>query len=490
MIQLRYDPSKMAQLKNLIKSESKGETFEDITLQKTAIGKDLIEQLPLIMNEISPEKIAAVLIVTDETPIKRGAAILRDAVAQIFHELGIQTQMLTLAPDKTGLLHADMQAAVEVQSKLSEGWGIIGIGGGTITDICKYAAFLFQQEKPHMGLVPLIICQTATSGSAFGANQAVIFKDGVKRTLQARYPSVIVTDLDVIASAPRNLNIAGFGDMSGILISSVDWYVSHLLGMSDGYSELVVNIMQDSGRALLEVDRQVAGMTPEGIEVLAKILVIMGIVSSMGFGTAPISGFDHMISHALDFEGLISGRKLSLHGAQVGLGATYASVTYNYFVKEFSPDKIDVNRCYPTEQQAFKEVQDQFSQLNPDSKSMDEIWTHYNEKLILWKKNRSIFEKYLNDWDKPGGPRDQISSKLIPAEQIIESLSASGNPTLPENMLPPISPEKMKFAFLTARLMRNRFILADIMGLAGMMNDDFFQRVDAEVRRISDARRS
>ena len=53
----------------------------------------------------------------------------------------------------------------------------------------------------------------------------------------------------------------------------------------------------------------------------------------MGFGTAPISGFDHMISHALDFEGLATGRKLSLHGAQVGLGASYASVAYNQFIK-------------------------------------------------------------------------------------------------------------------------------------------------------------
>jgi glycerol-1-phosphate dehydrogenase [NAD(P)+] len=216
----------------------------------------------------------------------------------------------------------------------------------------------------------------------------------------------------------------------------------------------------------------------------------MGIVSSMGFGTAPISGFDHMISHALDFEGLTTGRKLSLHGAQVGLGATYAAVAYNYFVQEFSPDKIDLDRCYPTEQEALKEVQDQLGPLNPDPKSMDEIWTHYNEKLILWKKNRPLFENFLSDWEKPGGPRDQISSKLIPAAQIIESLYLSGNPTLPENLTPPISTALMKFAFLNARFMRNRFIMADIMGLAGMMNDDFWQRVDAEVRRIITAKRS
>ncbi|CAB1064055.1 hypothetical protein D1BOALGB6SA_8846 [Olavius sp. associated proteobacterium Delta 1] len=490
MIKLKYDPSNMTQLKLLIKSESKGETFEEIALQKNAVGKHLIEQLPLIMDEISPDRVTSALIVTDETPIKKGSAVLKDAIAKNFQDNGIQTQLLTLSADSTNLLHADMQAVAKVQSMITKGWGIIGIGGGTITDICKYAAFLSQNENPDLGAIPLIICQSATSGSAFGANQAVIFKDGVKRTMNARYPSVIVADLDVIGSAPRNLNIAGFGDMSGILISSVDWYVSHLLGMSDGYSELVVDIMQDSGRALLEVDRQVAGMAPEGVEVLAKILVIMGIVSSMGFGSAPISGFDHMISHALDFEGLVTGRKLSLHGAQVGLGATYASVAYNYFLQEFSPDKIDLNRCYPAEQEAYQEVQGQLNLLNPDAKSMDEIWTHYHEKLILWEKNRSLFEKFLNDWDRPGGPSEQIAGKLIPAEQLIESLYVSGNPTLPEDLTPPISPEKMRFAFLSARFMRNRFILADIMGLTGMMNDNFWQRVDAEVRRITATQRS
>jgi glycerol-1-phosphate dehydrogenase [NAD(P)+] len=484
MTQLKYDPTEMAQLKQLIQSEAKGETFEEIALKKVVIGNRVIEQLPIIMKEISTVETNAVLIVTDEIPIKRKTAVLKDEIADIFKKEGIQAEVLILRADSTNLLHADMHAVEKVQADLKSGMGIIGIGGGTITDICKYAACRFQDKTPDKAEIPLIICQSATSGSAFGANQAVIFKDGVKRTLNARYAGAVAVDLDVIASAPRNLNIAGFGDMSGILISSVDWYVSHMLGMSDGYSELVVNIMQDSGRALLEVDRGVHDMSAEGIEVLAKILIMMGIVSSMGFGTAPISGFDHMISHTLDFEGLATHRRLSLHGAQVGLGATYASVAYNIFVDEFIPEKIDIERCYPLEQEAFEEVEKRFSHLNPDGKSMDEIWLHYNEKLTQWKKNRTLFEKFVTDWNKRGGPKDQISNKLIPADRIVESLYSSGNPTLPEDLTPPISPEQMKFAFLNARFMRNRFIMADIMGLAGMMNDHFWQRVDAEVRRI------
>jgi hypothetical protein len=52
-------------------------------------------------------------------------------------------------------------------------------------------------------------------------------------------------------------------------------YIGNMLGMSDGYSELVVNIMQDAGRVLLEVDRAVHDMSPEGIEMLAKILIMI-----------------------------------------------------------------------------------------------------------------------------------------------------------------------------------------------------------------------
>lgn len=490
MKQLKYDPTKMEQLKKIIRYESKGENFEEITLEKLIIGKGKIEQLPSIMKEISNSKVQKVLIVGDETPIQRGAAALKDLVAEIFKQKGIPAELLTLKADRTKLLHADIEAVKFVQSKITVSTGIVGIGGGTITDICKYAAFLYRKDRPDTARIPLIICQSATSGSAFGANQAVIFKEGVKRTLHAVYPSVVVVDLDVIGSAPRNLNIAGFGDMSGILISSVDWYVSNLVGMSNGYSELVVNIMQDSGQALLEVDRDVGNLHPEGVEVLAKILIMMGIVSSLGYGTAPISGFDHMISHALDFEGLATGRKLALHGAQVGLGAAYASVAYNLFLREFSPENLDINRCYPSEQEAFKEVVSRFEQLDSKGRAVEEIWAHYNEKLTLWKKKRPFFETFLNDWDKPDGPRDEISRKLTSADRIINALYLARNPTLPEELTPPLSREQMRSAFLNARFMRNRFIISDIMGFAGMMTDRFWQKVDAEVRQIRGSKRS
>jgi glycerol-1-phosphate dehydrogenase [NAD(P)+] len=297
-------------------------------------------------------------------------------------------------------------------------------------------------------------------------------------------------DLNVIADAPRHLNISGFGDMTGILISSVDWLISNMMGMAEGYSEMAADIMQDSSDALLQIDRQVGAMSSEGLKVLAKILVMAGIISSMGYGTAPVSGFEHMISHALDLEGLATGRKLSLHGAQVGLATAYASVAYNQFIKEFSPEKIDMNICYPSPKEALDDVSSRFGHLDLDGKSVDEIWTHYSKKLSLWKQNRPIFEEFLKNWNNKGGPKHQISTNLASAEKIIKALYFSGNPILPEELTPPISTEQMKFDFLNARFMRNRFVMADIIGWVGIINDGFWAKVDSEVRRISSTLRS
>ena len=487
MVSLKYDPSEMDRLKDLIESEAKGEQYDEITMENVLIGHNMIERIPAAMQGVNGRRIKQVLVVTDTTPIKRGETLLKELAAAVLEKNGIKTELLTLSGSAGDILHADMSGVKKLYAKLGPDKGIVSIGGGTVTDICKYASFLAQEKHTEYGKIPLVVCQTATSGSAFGTNQAVIFIDGVKRTMHALYPNAVIVDLEVIASAPRPLNLAGFGDMLGILISSVDWDVSHNLGMSDSYSSLITRMLEDSGKALLKIDQKLNDSSQDGLQVLAKVLLMMGIVSSMGYGTAPISGFDHVISHALDFEGLATGRRLALHGSQVGLGTAYASVAYNFFVKEFSPGSIDPARCVPSEEEAFNDIVKRFRQFDPDKKSLDEIWSHYAEKLKRWRKNQPLFEQFLLDWEKPGGPRDQITGKLKPAEEIIKALYWSGNPTAPEELNPSVSSEQMKFAFLNARFLRDRFTIADIMGFAGMLDDAFWNRVDAKVRSLVSA---
>ncbi|MGQ9647706.1 MAG: iron-containing alcohol dehydrogenase [Thermodesulfobacteriota bacterium] len=474
----------MQELKALIRVEAGEESLEAITLEEFVLGTDKIFEIPAVLNRISQEEVKAVLLVSDETPIKRKGVLLRDLISEICRQQGMEVEELILKGDDTGLLHADMNGVMAVKSRIRPQLGVIAIGGGTIADICKYAVFLSENEGKGSGRIPLIVHQTATSGSAFGSNQSVIFKEGVKRTLRSIYPTAIVADMDVIKDGPSRLNLSGFGDMIGILISSVDWFVSHQIGMAQGYSPLLVGIMEEAGKTLLDIGGEVGRMSTEGLQKLDKILIMMGIVSSMGFGTTPISGFEHMISHALDLEGMATRRKLSLHGAQVGLGTAYASIAYHLFLREFDPDKIDWNRCYPSDQESLKEVEKRFASVDADGQTVREIWTHYHDKLKKWRSRRKDFEEFLADWQRPGGSQDTILRKLPPPKKVIRALSLSGNPVLPEELTPPLSKDQMKFALLNARFMRDRFVMGDILGFTGTMDDRFWERVDQEVRRL------
>lgn len=474
----------MRELKALIQAEAGKERLEAITLEEFVLGTGKVFEIPAVLDRVSRGKARTILLVSDETPIKRKGAILRDLISEIFRKKGMEVEKQVLKGDSTGLLHADMNAVMEVKSRIRPHVGVIAIGGGTVADICKYAVFLLEKEEKGSGQIPLIVYQTATSGSAFGSNQSVIFKEGVKRTLPSVFPTAIVADMDVILEGPKGLNLSGFGDMIGILISSTDWFVSHQIGMAQYYSPLLFEIMDEAGKILLQIGKDVGTMSSEGLQALDKILIMMGIVSSMGFGTTPISGFEHMISHALDLEGMATGRKLSLHGAQVGLGTVYASVAYHLFLREFDPDKIDWNRCYPSDEESFEEVERRFSSVDADGRSVQEIWIHYHDKLKRWRSRRKDFEKFLANWQQPNGARDTIVKKLVSPEEVIRALSLSSNPVIPEELIPALSKDQMKFAFLNARFMRDRFVIADILGFTGAIDDGLWERVDQEVRRL------
>jgi hypothetical protein len=79
--------------------------------------------------------------------------------------------------------------------------------------------------------------------SAFAANMAVLFKDGVKRTISSRYPTAIIADLRVLASAPKAMTLAGLGDCCARFVAYGDWYLAGALGMVDFYSEVPLALL-------------------------------------------------------------------------------------------------------------------------------------------------------------------------------------------------------------------------------------------------------
>lgn len=98
---------------------------------------------------------------------------------------------------------------------------MVVIGGGTLTDIGKYAA---EQADLELLCVP-----SAASVDAYTSARSALRIAGYHRTPTSRVPSVILASPPVVAEAPRALTLAGLGDLVAKVIARLDWQLGALM---------------------------------------------------------------------------------------------------------------------------------------------------------------------------------------------------------------------------------------------------------------------
>src|SRR5260370_20683364 len=173
----------------------------------------------------------------DETPMLRGRDDLKFLVQALLDSAGYHVSPLWLGGDYHGLVHADFEQVQSVQADITAQTALIALGSGTVTDIAKHAAYLYDLAHPGQAGSVYMCCQTANSVTAFSANMAVLLKDGVKRTLPSRYPPAIISDLGVLASAPLAITLARLGDCCSPFVAYGDWDLGNALGVGGLFIE-------------------------------------------------------------------------------------------------------------------------------------------------------------------------------------------------------------------------------------------------------------
>src|SRR5215217_5783176 len=167
--------------------------------------------------------------------------------------------------------------------------------------------------------IPYVVFQTANSVSAYTSNMSPTFVDGVKRTLDSRYPDALICDLETLRDAPAEFTAGGVGDMLAVFVSFPDWYLAHRLGMDSTYSELAKNLVGPLDEILLAHAEGIKHGEMESVSILAKIIALGGLAMSLSHATTPMSGFEHVMSHVLDLIAEQKQRPLAQHGTQVAL---------------------------------------------------------------------------------------------------------------------------------------------------------------------------
>jgi glycerol-1-phosphate dehydrogenase [NAD(P)+] len=241
--------------------------------------------------------------------------------------LEVSVHVTIIKPDHQGDVIADeaslIQLIVDIKQNAAE--VIIAVGGGTIHDISRYAAY-------STG-IPFISVPTAPSVDGFNSKGAPILIRGEKLTMQAIGPDAIFADLDVLVRAPRALVAAGFGDMLGKYTSLFDWKFGAMVSR-EPYLQVAADITKSALlQCVIQAD-QIAERREEGIRTLIGALIESGLAMLLFGQSHPASGAEHHLSHYWEMEYIRLGKRQLLHGAKVAAACIEISKLYHRIADE------------------------------------------------------------------------------------------------------------------------------------------------------------
>ncbi|RST18298.1 iron-containing alcohol dehydrogenase family protein [Streptomyces sp. WAC05374] len=226
----------------------------------------------------------------------------------------LREKLAPLLPDadwycvEDGSIDSAVRLADAIKGKRYD--AVVGLGGGKIIDVAKYAA-------ARVG-VPMVAVATNLSHDGICSPVSTLDNDNGRGSYGVPSPIAMVIDLDVIREAPSRFVRSGIGDAISNISAIADWELSHR-HTGEQVDGLAAAMARTAGESVLRHPATVAD--DEFLIVLAEALVLTGIAMSISGDTRPASGACHEISHAFD---LLYPARSALHGEQVGLGAAFA----------------------------------------------------------------------------------------------------------------------------------------------------------------------
>ena len=185
---------------------------------------------------------------------------------------------------------------------------VIGLGGGKVIDAAKYMCYLKK--------LPFVSVPTSASSDGFCSSTASLIVNERRLSVPAELADAIIVDTQAILSAPTKFILSGVGDMMSKITAVYDWQFE----AGGGYSVLNDTAVMIAKNAVNSFARLPFDMVERSVFIreLVNGLTLSGLANEIAGSSAPTSGSEHLISHALDK----NSPAPQLHGIQVGI-ATY-----------------------------------------------------------------------------------------------------------------------------------------------------------------------
>ena len=185
---------------------------------------------------------------------------------------------------------------------------VLSIGGGSVIDVGKRLTRLHN--------IPSVVIPTVISNDGLISPISVLKGDnGERDSYPASMPIGALVDISLIKAAPESYLLAAAGDLLSNLSASQDWL--RLERASDPtvkFNDLAFHLA--FGTAETVINNKIVDFRDNSfIESLIRCQIYSGLAMHLAGSSRPCSGAEHLISHAIDQSGVVSG---VLHGCQVG----------------------------------------------------------------------------------------------------------------------------------------------------------------------------
>ncbi len=192
---------------------------------------------------------------------------------------------------------------------------IIGIGGGKVIDVAKYVG---NELSKHVISVP-----TSTSNDGISSPFSSLRGGPHPYSVKVRPPQGVLVDIDLIVKSELRYINSGLGDLIGKVTSIRDWRLAWK-EKNEYYGEYASRLALESFKHAIANAKGIGERKKDAIRALAEALISAGVAGGIAGSSRPLSGSEHLISHALDI--IAPGR--GTHGEKVALATVFISYLY------------------------------------------------------------------------------------------------------------------------------------------------------------------
>jgi glycerol-1-phosphate dehydrogenase [NAD(P)+] len=460
----------LAALRERLARAPEAERLQPLGLGRILAGPDALAALPGAVAELLDGGAGPIALLTDATPMVRAGEDLKPAVRRLL-EADREVRLVRAGP-VDGNVHADEATVAAVCSGAEGVSAIVTVASGTVADIGKTAA-------QALGGLPHLIVQTAASVNGFADDQSVLLRNGVKRTTPSRWPDVLLLDGALLADAPPEMNLAGFGDLVSMFTAAADWYLAREVGMDDSFSPTAVALGRDHGEELLELAPALARRDAAAVVRLAEILAVSGISMGVAGRTAPSSGMEHTVSHLLEMVAERRDSGTALHGAKVGVATIVAALTWRHLRQRIAAEGLNLQ--FPSPAEMEERVRAAFDPLDPSGAMAAECWSDYGAKLARWHRRRDDLERFAAGWAEHSRALEEL---LIDPARLVAAMKVAGAPVRFAELDPAIDAATARWALANCHLMRDRFTVADLACFTGAWGEEDVGAVLAQAAEL------